>query len=146
VTTKRDYYEVLGVPRDADGETIKKAYRKLAMQYHPDRSKEEQRAEYEALFKECSEAYEVLSDETKRQRYDSFKHGGFPGGFAPNMADIFGMPRWNVGNMPRQGDHLQASVTVELREILTECRKNVRIKTENQCSGLQRRRTQVGHV
>ena len=74
--TKRDYYEVLGVSRDATEEEIKKAYRKLAMEYHPDRNpgKEEQ-------FKEVSEAYEVLRDPEKRQRYDRFGHAGVKGGF-----------------------------------------------------------------
>ena len=70
---QRDYYEVLGVAKDADAGQIKKAYRKLALQYHPDRNDSE---EAEGKFKEASEAYEVLSDDTKRQTYDRFGHDG----------------------------------------------------------------------
>jgi molecular chaperone DnaJ len=77
--TKRDYYEVLGVSKAADGEEIKRSYRRLAMKYHPDRNNGEGRAEAELRFKECAEAYEVLSDEKKRQRYDQFGHQGVAG-------------------------------------------------------------------
>ncbi|MFM2245920.1 MAG: hypothetical protein RL071_1994, partial [Pseudomonadota bacterium] len=73
----RDYYEVLEVPRDADDATIKKAYRKLAMQYHPDRNPGD--ASAEAKFKEASEAYSVLSDEQKRATFDRFGHAGLRG-------------------------------------------------------------------
>ena len=75
-TTKRDYYEVLGISRGASPEDIKKAFRKLAMQYHPDRNKD---AGAEAQFKEVGEAYEVLSDEDKRSAYDRFGHAGLQG-------------------------------------------------------------------
>src|SRR3954451_20257408 len=75
--TKRDYYEVLGVTRTADGEEIKRAYRRLAMKYHPDRNQGD--AEAEVKFKECAEAYEVLSDPAKRQRYDQYGHQGVGG-------------------------------------------------------------------
>ena len=75
MTTKRDYYKVLGLKKDASGEEIKKAYRKLAMKYHPDRNQENKEAEEK--FKEVSEAYAVLSDKKKRQEYDSFGHTGF---------------------------------------------------------------------
>ena len=87
-TSKRDFYEVLGVPREADQETIKKAYRKLAVKYHPDKNPGD--AEAEDSFKEATESYEVLSDQAKRQKYDQFGHaafgqggggGGFGGGF-----------------------------------------------------------------
>src|SRR5215204_397393 len=74
-TTKRDYYEILGIARTADGEEVKRAYRRLAMKYHPDRTTEN-KAEAEVKFKECAEAYEVLSDEAKRKRYDQFGHSG----------------------------------------------------------------------
>lgn len=77
-SAKRDYYEVLGVARTASAEEIKKAYRKLAVQYHPDKNPGNKEAEEK--FKEISEAYEVLSDATKRQRYDQFGHAGFGGG------------------------------------------------------------------
>ena len=92
--SQRDYYEVLGVGRNADNSEIKKAYRKLAMQYHPDRNKGDNTAAEK--FKEASEAYAVLSDDEKRRQYDQFGHagmggagrGGFHGG-GMNMEDIF---------------------------------------------------------
>src|SRR4051794_18314404 len=77
--TKRDYYEILGVARTADGEEVKRAYRRLAMKYHPDRNNGDGKAEAEQRFKECAEAYEVLSDEAKRKRYDQFGHAGVAG-------------------------------------------------------------------
>nr|MDE7073736.1 DnaJ domain-containing protein [Odoribacter sp.] len=89
---KRDYYEVLGVAKNADAAEIKKAYRKLALQYHPDRNPGNKEAEEK--FKEAAEAYDVLSNEEKRRRYDQFGHagmggaGGFGGG-GMSMDDIF---------------------------------------------------------
>src|SRR5437763_351368 len=74
---KRDYYEVLGVSRSASGEELKRAYRKLALQFHPDRNPNDPQAE--TRFKEVNEAYEVLSDASKRQRYDTFGHAGTQG-------------------------------------------------------------------
>src|SRR5437660_11118781 len=74
---KRDYYEVLGVGRNASAEDLKRAYRKLALQYHPDRNNGDPQSE--ARFKEINEAYEVLSDQSKRQRYDTFGHAGTHG-------------------------------------------------------------------
>ena len=94
---KRDYYEVLGVEKSSDANTIKRAYRKLAMKYHPDRNEND--AEAEEMFKEVSEAYAVLSDDDKRARYDQFGHAGLNGqnmGFNSaedifrNFGDIFG--------------------------------------------------------
>ncbi len=93
--TKRDYYEVLGVSKSASGDEIKKAYRKVAMQFHPDRNPGDKSAEEK--FKEAAEAYEVLSDVDKKAKYDRFGHqafapgmsgGGFGGG-GMNMEDIF---------------------------------------------------------
>src|SRR6059058_254691 len=92
--TKRDYYEILGVARTASGEEIKRAYRRLAMKYHPDRNNGEGAAEAELKFKECAEAYEVLSDEPKRQRYDQFGHQGVQGAHDfshMDVGDIFSM-------------------------------------------------------
>ncbi len=81
--SKKDYYELLGVSKDADKNTIKKAYRKLAMKYHPDRNQHNDQAS-EAKFKEINEAYAVLSDEQKRSTYDQFGHEGLEGGFGQN--------------------------------------------------------------
>ena len=98
MATKRDYYDVLGVPKNADDDVIKKAYRKLAMKYHPDRNQGEDAKKAEEKFKEAKEAYEMLSDAQKRAAYDQFGHagleggpGGGPGGAGgPNFSDIFG--------------------------------------------------------
>ena len=78
MSTKRDYYEILSVEKTADGDTIKKSYRKIAMQYHPDRNPGDQTAEEK--FKEAAEAYEVLSNAEKRAKYDRFGHQAFQGG------------------------------------------------------------------
>ena len=92
----RDYYEVLSVSRDASADTIKKAYRKLALKYHPDKNPNDKEAERK--FKEAAEAYSILSDGQKRPQYDQFGHagvgmgggaGGFGGGVHMNMDDIF---------------------------------------------------------
>ncbi|MEK9826008.1 MAG: DnaJ domain-containing protein, partial [Methylotenera sp.] len=96
MASKKDYYEVLGVGRDASEDEIKKAYRKLAMKYHPDRNPDNPKAEEQ--FKEAKEAYEILSDDQKRAAYDQYGHagvdpsmGGGGGGFGgANFADAFG--------------------------------------------------------
>jgi molecular chaperone DnaJ len=116
--SKKDFYQLLGVSRTATPEEIKKAYRKLAMQYHPDKNPENKKAEEK--FKEISEAYEVLSDEQKRQNYDNFGHagaqgnpfggaGGFGGGFSSGRAganadfnDIFGDVFGDIFNQGRR--------------------------------------------
>ena len=94
MAAKRDYYEVLGVDRSASADDIKRSYRRLAMKYHPDRNPGD--AEAEASFKEASEAYEVLSDDDRRQRYDQFGHEGLRGTpghdfGSMNAEDIFSM-------------------------------------------------------
>ena len=76
--SKRDYYEVLGVSRNADASSIKSAYRKLAMKHHPDKNPGDKKSE--ALFKEATEAYEILKDDEKRAAYDQFGHSAFEGG------------------------------------------------------------------
>lgn len=93
---KRDYYEVLGVERTADGDAIKRAYRRLALKYHPDNVRDGDKAEAERKFKQCAEAYEVLSDPGKRQRYDQFGHQGLRGAGVHDFShmgfgDIFSM-------------------------------------------------------
>src|SRR5216117_3671 len=82
---KRDYYDVLGVRREADDEEIKRAYRQLAMKYHPDRNVGD--AETEEKFKEAAEAYEVLCDSAKRQRYNRYGHAGLDGLNVPHFND-----------------------------------------------------------
>ncbi len=126
MSTKRDYYEILGINKSADSSEIKRAFRKLAMKYHPDRNKE---ADAEDKFKEINEAYEVLSDETKRKQYDQFGHaafeqgggasgfGGFNNGdFSDIFSDMFG-GMFGGGsrrhNGPTQGENYQASVSID---------------------------------
>src|SRR5262249_48353010 len=95
--TTRDYYEILSVERTSDGDEIKRAYRRLAMQYHPDRNPGD--SEAEVKFKECAEAYEVPSDDSTRKVYDQFGHEGLRRGGGPathdfsrmNVSDIFSM-------------------------------------------------------
>lgn len=84
--SKRDYYEILGVDKSAGDAELKRAYRKLAMKYHPDRNKGNEEAEKK--FKEASEAYEVLRDPQKRQRYDQFGHAGMNGGGFGGASDF----------------------------------------------------------
>ena len=129
---KRDYYEVLGVSKDADDATIKKAYRQLAKKYHPDMNPGDKEAEIK--FKEASEAYAVLSDADKRRQYDQFGHaafdggagggaGGFGGGFNFNGADfsdIFGdIFRQNLTFPARSLERKQTSWKDFRREIFT---------------------------
>ncbi len=84
---KKDYYDVLGVKKTDDKETIKKAYKKLALKYHPDRAEEDKKQAYEKKFKEISEAYAVLTDDTKKKQYDSYGHGNFDQRYS--QEDIF---------------------------------------------------------
>ena len=137
-----DYYEILGVSRDADASTLKKAYRKLAMQYHPDRN---DTAEAEAKFKEVSEAYEVLSDEEKRGIYDRFGHDGLKGhgmgggpGFHPE--DLFSQIFDNIfsgggrrrSRKPRGSDY-QMEEVISLQECLTEHEREITVPYEKEC-------------
>ena len=129
---KRDYYEVLGVSKDASKDEIKKAYRKLSKKYHPDINKEEGADE---KFKEISEAYEVLSDDNKRANYDQFGHSGaqggfgsqgfggqdfsgFGGGFEDIFSSFFGGSRQRDPNAPRKGDDLQYTMTLVFEKML----------------------------
>ena len=150
MTTKRDYYEILGVSKGADLGEIKKAYRQKALEFHPDRNAHDPQAEEK--FKEASEAYEVLSDEQKRQIYDQFGHAGlegrgFHGGF-DRMEDIFssfgdifqdffgGNPfggRRSGRGGASQGDDLQTSVQIRFDEMVTGAKKEVTIHKEATC-------------
>ena len=158
---KRDYYEVLGVKKDASAEEIKKAYRKAAMKYHPDRNPGDKEAE--AKFKEVGEAYEVLSDDGKRSRYDQFGFagvdpnygagagggygaGGFGGfgGFG-DFGDIFseffggGSSRGGAReNAPRRGENIMTHLELTFEEAAFGCEKEVatpRIENCSACSG-----------
>lgn len=145
---KRDYYEVLGVSKDASKDEIKKAYRKLSKKYHPDINKEEGADE---KFKEITEAYEVLSDENKRANYDQFGHngpqGGFGGqgfggqdfsGFGGSFEDIFSTFFGGGGaqrdpNAPRKGDDLQYTMTISFEEAVFGAEKEISIRKEVKC-------------
>ena len=129
MTQKRDYYEVLDVNRDADEDEIKKAYRKLAIQFHPDKNPGNKEAEDK--FKEATEAYEVLRDTEKRQQYDRFGHAGLEGmgsdfgGFGVNLDDIFGDVFGDIfGGLggrqraPKHGRSLQYNLEVTLEDVI----------------------------
>ena len=154
-TAMRDYYEILAVEKTADGETIKKAYRRLALQYHPDRNGGDKEAEDK--FKEATEAYEVLRDPEKRAAYDRFGHagvrrgagagaGGFGGfgfedalnifmrdfgGFG-GLEDLFGGRRGGRGGV-QKGKDLQVRVPITLPEVATGVRKRVVVRTLDPC-------------
>lgn len=148
---KRDYYEVLGVSKGASQEEIKKAYRKIAIKYHPDKNPDDPTAEDK--FKEAAEAYEVLSNPEKRQRYDQFGHagmgGGFGGGGGMNMEDIFsqfgdifgggsafesffGGGRGG-GRRVRKGSNLRIKLKLTLEEIANGVEKKIKVKRYDAC-------------
>jgi molecular chaperone DnaJ len=146
--TKRDYYEILGVARNANPEEIKKAYRKVAIQYHPDKNPDNKAAEEK--FKEAAEAYEVLSHAEKRQRYDRFGHDGVrgPEGGGPemNMEDIFAQfsDIFGGGNpfesffrqgqqKVRKGSDLRIKLKLSLKEIANGVDKKIKIKRYTAC-------------
>ena len=153
---KRDYYEVLGVSKSADGKIIRKAYRKIAMQYHPDRNPGDKEAEEK--FKEAAEAYEVLSDENKKARYDRFGHagmgqqGGFRGGRGGmTMEDIFAQFGDIFGNSSpfesffggggggrrraqgQRGSNIRIKVKLTLEDIANGVTKKIKIKKQLSC-------------
>lgn len=141
--SKRDYYEVLGVDRNASDEEIKKAYRKLARKYHPDVNKA---PDAEEKFKEVKEAYDVLSDSQKRAHYDQFGHtdpnqgfGGFGngsadfGGFEDIFDMFFGGGRRRDPNAPKQGADLQYTMTLEFEEAVFGKETDIEIPREESC-------------
>ncbi len=159
MATKRDYYEILEVSKDVNDADLKKAYRKMALKYHPDRNPDNKEAE--AKFKEAAEAYEVLSDPEKRKRYDSFGHdglkggaGGFSGG-GMNMEDIFshfgdifggafggafsgfggsGRAQSRGGRRVARGSNLRIKVRLTLEEINAGVEKKLKVNKYVSCS------------
>ena len=155
MATKRDYYETLGVPKNASDEEIKKAYRKLAMKHHPDRNQGdgEQKAA-EAKFKDTKEAYEMLSDSGKRAAYDQYGHagvdpnmrggpgaegfGGFAEAFGDIFGDIFGQARGGAGGQGRgrqvfRGGDLSYAMEITLEEAATGKEAQIRIPSWDSC-------------
>ncbi|MEQ8707233.1 MAG: molecular chaperone DnaJ [Phaeodactylibacter sp.] len=157
---KRDYYEILGINKDADDGAIKKAYRKLALKYHPDRNPDDKEAE--ERFKEAAEAYEVLSDAQKRARYDRYGHagvsgngggGGFSGG-GMTMEDIFqqfgdifgdggspfdsffggGAGRGRSRGAGQRGSNLRIKVALTMEEIASGVTKKIKVKKQVNCT------------
>jgi molecular chaperone DnaJ len=157
MATKRDYYEVLGVPKNAADEEIKKAYRKLAMKYHPDRNQGDGDKTAEAKFKEAKEAYEMLSDGTKRAAYDQYGHagvdpnmrgpgapggegfGGFAEAFGDIFGDIFGQGRAGGaagargGRQVFRGGDLSYAMEISLEEAANGKEAQIRIPTWEGC-------------
>ncbi len=153
---KEDFYEILGISKGASQGEIKKAYRKKAIQYHPDKNPGD--AEAEAMFKKAAEAYEVLSDEQKRARYDQYGHqafegGGFGGGGSMNMDDIFsqfgdifggafggggfsGFGGFGGGQARVKGSNLRIRVKLSLEEIANGVEKKIKVKRKKQAAGV----------
>jgi molecular chaperone DnaJ len=151
--TKTDYYELLGVSKTATEQELKTAYRKLAMQHHPDRNPDNPAAE--AKFKECSEAYSILSDAEKRAAYDRFGHaafqsggggnpfqGGFQGGFSGDMGDIFGdlfgemfnMGGTRRGSRTQRGRDLRYDLSLEFEEAVFGIEREITIRRAEVCT------------
>ena len=146
---KRDYYEVLGVDRNADDATLKKAYRQLAKKYHPDMHPGDKEAE--AKFKEASEAYAVLSDAEKRRQYDQFGHAAFEGGagggaggfdfsgmdfsdiFGDIFGDFFGGGARRTSNGPMKGSNIRTSIRIKFEEAVFGCEKEIELTLKDEC-------------
>lgn len=153
---KEDYYDILGISKSASAAEIKKAYRKKAIEYHPDKNPGDAKAE--DMFKKAAEAYEVLSDEQKRARYDQYGHqafegGGFGGGGGMNMDDIFsqfgdifgsafgggggfsGFGGFGGGQRQVKGSNLRIRVKLTLEEIANGAEKKIKVKRKRQAEG-----------
>jgi molecular chaperone DnaJ len=142
--SKRDYYEVLGVGRDADENIIKKAYRRLAMKYHPDRNAGDSKSE--EMFKEAKEAYEILTDANKRAAYDQFGHAGvdasaaggggaqgFSDAFSDIFGDIFGGGRGGGRSNMHRGSDLRYNLEISLEQAAHGTETKIRIPTMEKC-------------
>jgi molecular chaperone DnaJ len=154
-TQKRDYYEVLGVARGCTAEELKKSYRKLAMQYHPDRNQGDKGAE--ERFKEIGEAYSVLSDPEKRQRYDAFGHAGDQvpdfGGFSFDSAfDLFDMffgggarGRGRSRTGPQRGSDLRMNLEITFEEAVHGATRTVEVPRADTCPECKGNGSEPGH-
>jgi molecular chaperone DnaJ len=146
VSSKRDYYEVLGVPRSAGEDELKRAYRSQARKYHPDINKE---PEAEERFKEINEAYEILSDGDRRARYDRFGHAGVEGSSAGGAGFGFGgrspfedifesffgdMGGATTSRRPRGGRNLRTSLTISFEEAVFGCTKEIEVQRNEPCT------------
>ncbi len=152
---RRDYYEVLGVSREASPEDIKKAYRKMAFKYHPDRNQNDPEAE--TLFKEAAEAYEILSDPEKRQRYDHLGHAGVDSNgyhgfrttedifdsFADIFGDFFGFGR--RGPRARSGADLRYNLTISFREAAKGTEVDLELPKRETCDRCTGNGSEPGH-
>jgi molecular chaperone DnaJ len=156
---KRDYYEIVGVPRNASQDDLKSAFRQLARKYHPDVSQE---SDAEERFKEINEAYAVLSDEQKRNAYDRFGHAGLDGvGGVPDFTNIdlsdilgeifggfgfggFGRSAQRMRNMPRRGEDLQYTVNLNFEESVFGVEKEVTINRDEICATCNGTRAEPG--
>jgi molecular chaperone DnaJ len=149
MSTKRDYYEVLGVSRTAGPDELRKSYRQLALKYHPDRNPNDPEAE--ARFKEATEAYGVISDDNKRARYDQFGHAGLEGGggFDPGNGDIFshfqdlfseffggfGNQRGGQRGGQRRGADVRVQERLSLKDAVLGCKREVIVRAPSPCEG-----------
>jgi molecular chaperone DnaJ len=153
MAVKRDYYEVLGVSNGASDEEIKKAFRKLAMEYHPDRNKDAAASE---RFKEINEAYQVLSDSKKRSNYDTFGHagvntngGGFDGfenfgGFGDIFDAFFGGSGRRSATAARRGTDLQVDITIDFEKAVFGAEEDIEIRRNEICSRCRGARCEPG--